>query len=79
MTENQIHRLTALTPISFHRFFFFIYNLFTLLPNYTIQAPPGTHSRDKQHKSQKASLRVNGSNNKKYNNNKHKKTKDKVK
>ena len=29
--------------------------------------------------SQKADLRVNGSNNKEYNNNKHKKTKDKVK
>ena len=49
MAENKIH---GLTPIAFHRFFFSFYNLLTLLPNCTMQAPPGPHSREKQQKSQ---------------------------
>ena len=49
-----------------------------------MQAPPGPHSRDKANNTKakrgKAglSLRISGSNNKEYNDNKHKMTKDKV-
>ena len=69
MTENQIPRLydklTALTPISFHRFFIFLFFLIIYLHNASRQAPPGPHSRGKTNrtkaKREKASLslRVN--------------------
>ena len=50
----------ALTPIAFHKwfFFFFIYNLLTLLPNYKMQAPPCPTEETNNTKAKRLSHRV---------------------